>query len=247
MSKTFRLMSVGITALATPAFGKTRRLSGTEAGATQAEDSNSNDIVVTATRREALSDVPIAVSAVTAESLQNSGASDIASSTSSRRPCSSPRPARKPMVRPVSAASAPLVTIPASKARSRCSSMASIARARASASNELGEIERIEVLRGPARHAVRPQRVRRPHPHHLQESRASSSAAWASCTYGNYDFIRGQAAITGPITEQLAGRLEGVFVKRDGFYRDPANGTRVNDRDRYFVRGQLLFEPNDGS
>lgn len=36
------------------------------------------DIIVTATKRaQALSDVPIAVSAITAESLQNSGASDI--------------------------------------------------------------------------------------------------------------------------------------------------------------------------
>src|SRR4030095_695946 len=45
------------------------------------QDSASQDtseIVVTATRRnEALSDVPLAVSAVTAETLQNSGASDI--------------------------------------------------------------------------------------------------------------------------------------------------------------------------
>src|SRR5207244_9011221 len=39
---------------------------------------DTGDIVVTATRRnEALSDVPLAVSAVTAETLRNSGASDI--------------------------------------------------------------------------------------------------------------------------------------------------------------------------
>ena len=42
------------------------------------EDDKPGDIIVTATRRnEALSDVPIAVSAVTAETLQNTGANDI--------------------------------------------------------------------------------------------------------------------------------------------------------------------------
>jgi hypothetical protein len=29
------------------------------------------------------------------------------------------------------------------------------------------------------------------------------------------------------------------------FYRDPNNDTRINDRDRFFVRGQLRFEPTD--
>jgi len=38
-------------------------------------------------------------------------------------------------------------------------------------------------------------------------------------------------------------------VRRDGFYHvvNPTGGTEgdVNDRDRFFVRGQLLFEPTD--
>jgi iron complex outermembrane receptor protein len=34
-------------------------------------------------------------------------------------------------------------------------------------------------------------------------------------------------------------------VKRDGFLRDTNNDIDVNNRDRYFVRGQLLFEPTD--
>ena len=71
----------------------------------------------------------------------------------------------------------------------------------------------------------------------------------AELTYGNYDYIRGQIGITGPITSQLAGRLDAVYTQRDGFYRvvNPTGGTesRVNDRDRLFVRGQLLFEPSD--
>src|SRR5690606_2837955 len=51
--------------------------------------------------------------------------------------------------------------------------------------------------------------------------------------------------ITGPITDTIAARLDGIWVKRDGFLRDAANNTDVNNRDRYFLRGQLLFEPSD--
>mgnify|MGYP003337160659 FL=1 len=46
--------------------------------ASAADETGSNDIIITATRRASpLSDVPIAVSAVTGQSLQNSGANDI--------------------------------------------------------------------------------------------------------------------------------------------------------------------------
>src|SRR3546814_693302 len=64
-------------------------------------------------------------------------------------------------------------------------------------------------------------------------------------TYGNYDYWRLGGSVTGPITDTLAARLDGIWVKRDGFYRDTTNNTDVNDRDRYFLRGQLLFEPTD--
>ena len=42
----------------------------------------------------------------------------------------------------------------------------------------------------------------------------------AELTYGNYDYIRAAGAITGPISETLAVRLDGVYVQRDGFYDD---------------------------
>ncbi len=57
--------------------------------------------------------------------------------------------------------------------------------------------------------------------------------------------MRASTSFTGPISETLAGRIDGVYVKRDGFYNDAVNNTDVNDRDRYFLRGQLLWEPSD--
>jgi iron complex outermembrane receptor protein len=48
-----------------------------------------------------------------------------------------------------------------------------------------------------------------------------------------------------PLSDTIGARIDGVYVKRDGFYNDVNNDRDVNDRDRYFVRGQLLFEPTD--
>ena len=92
MNKSLWLVSAGIAALtAAPAFAQdtgqidptTQNSPTAKSGAVARNDTaetpvDTGDIIVTATRRnEALSNVPLAVSAVTAETLRNSGASDI--------------------------------------------------------------------------------------------------------------------------------------------------------------------------
>src|SRR5207253_9478495 len=92
------LLSTGLFALATPAFAQPNSPPSTESGklttapptqgategaavqnrARQQQPVDTGDIVITATRRnQALSDVPMAVSAVTAQTLEYTGASDI--------------------------------------------------------------------------------------------------------------------------------------------------------------------------
>src|SRR5438128_6663591 len=84
MSKSIWLLSAGILGLATPAHAQDAPAPADQTAPTQeASDANPDnatggDIVITATRRNALlSDVPLAVSAVTAETLENTGANDI--------------------------------------------------------------------------------------------------------------------------------------------------------------------------
>ncbi len=62
---------------------------------------------------------------------------------------------------------------------------------------------------------------------------------------GNYNLRRFEASITGPISNTIAARLDGVYMKRDGFLKDVVSGRRINDRDRWLLRGQLLFQPSD--
>ena len=88
MRLTAYLLSAATIATATPAMAQnnspepssaaTQTTTPTAAGSVTQDDQMGADIVVTAQgRAQALADVPVAISAVSAETLQNSGASDI--------------------------------------------------------------------------------------------------------------------------------------------------------------------------
>jgi iron complex outermembrane recepter protein len=213
----------------------------------QADDTATEEpgiIVVAQGREQSLADVPLAVSAVDAEAMQNSGANDI-------RQLNQVAPSL-------------LVSSTGNEANGSArirgigtvgdnpgleSSVAvfvdGVYRSRSGIGlNELGEIARVEVLRGPqgtlgGRNASAGQISI------ISKKPEFTFGAKGELTYGNFDYFRVSGSVTGPISETLAARLDGVYVKRDGFYNDTANNTDVNDRNRYFVRGQLLWEPND--
>ncbi len=230
-------VSIAVAAVSAPAFAQ-------DATTDNAEDT-ANAIVVTAQgRSQLLSDVPVAISAVSAETLQNSGANDIrqlnqvapsllVSSTGSEANGSARiRGIGTVGDNPGLESSVPVFIDGVYRSRSGIGL------------NELGEIDRVEVQRGPQG---------------TLGGRNSSAGlisiyskkpdfnfgASGEITYGNYDYWRLSGSVTGPITDKVAARLDGVWVKRDGFLRDTTNNTDVNNRDRYFLRGQLLFEPTD--
>ena len=210
-----------------------------------ADESGVEEIIVTATRRaSALSDVPIAVSAVSAETLQNSGANDIrqlnqlapsllVSSTGSEANGSA-------RVRGIGT-----VGDNPGLESSVAVFIDGVYRSRSGIGlNELGEIERVEVLRGP-QGTLFGRNASAGLINIISKKPSFEFGGMGALSYGNYDYIRAEGAVTGPVAETLAARIDAVYVQRDGFYTDVANGTDVNDRDRYFVRGQLLYEPSD--
>ena len=213
--------------------------------APQTEDATDEEIVVTAQgRSQLLSDVPVAISAVNAETLQNSGANDIrqlnqvapsllVSSTGSEANGSARiRGIGTVGDNPGLESSVPVFIDGVYRSRSGIGL------------NELGEIDRVEVQRGPQ--GTLGGRNSSAGLISIYSKKPSFTFGGSGeLTYGNYDFMRAATSVTGPISEQLAFRVDGVYVKRDGFYRDDQNGRDINNRDRYFLRGQLLFEPTD--
>ena len=66
-------------------------------------------------------------------------------------------------------------------------------------------------------------------------------------SFGNYDYRQFQGTVSGPlIGDVLAGRLTAYKTMREGPVRDVTTGTRLNGVDRQGVRGQLLYQPDDG-
>ncbi|WP_194954254.1 TonB-dependent receptor [Sphingopyxis solisilvae] len=230
-------VSLAVVAVSAPAFAQ-------DAADTAADDGNS-DIVVTAQgRAQRLADVPVAISAVNAETLQNSGANDIrqlnqvapsllVSSTGSEANGSARiRGIGTVGDNPGLESSVPVFIDGVYRSRSGIGL------------NELGEIDRVEVQRGPQ--GTLGGRNSSAGLISIYSKKPSFTfGATGEVTYGNYDFWRLGGSVTGPLGDTLAARIDGVWVKRDGFYRDTTNNTDVNDRNRYFLRGQLLFEPTD--
>src|SRR4029453_2443679 len=256
MRKSMWLLSAGLFALSMPAYAQETtsepqqpESATAQAGAVDNQDSASQDtseIVVTATRRnEALSDVPLAVSAVTAETLQNSGASDIRQLT---------------QVSPSLLVSSTSSEAGAGVARIRGigtvgdnpgleSSVAvfidGVYRSRTGVGlTELGQVDRVEVLRGP-QGTLFGRNASAGLIHIITAKPRFTREIYGEASIGNYDFRRLELGATGPITDTLAARIDGLYMQRDGFLEDVISGGDYNDRNRYMVRGQLLYQPND--
>ena len=216
----------------------------TESQASTVPDDTGEDIIVTAQgRAQLLANVPIAVSAVSAASLANSGANDIrqlsqlapsllVSSTGSEANGS-------PRIRGIGT-----VGDNPGLESSVAVFIDGVYRSRAGIGlNELGEIDRVEVLRGP-QGTLGGRNASAGVINVFSKKPSFTFSGNGEATYGNYDFYRLAGAVNVPLTQTIAARVDAVYVKRDGFYRDTTNDTDINNRDRYFVRGQILYQPS---
>ncbi len=109
---------------------------------------------------------------------------------------------------------------------------------------DLPDVERVEVLRGPqstlfgknASAGIISLTTKLPQ---------YEFGGTVEASYGNFDAMVLKGVVTGPIADTLAVSIGGAWNKRDGYIRDLGTGVRSDDRDRWSVRGQVLFEPTD--
>ena len=115
----------------------------------------------------------------------------------------------------------------------------------ASALNDLPNLERIEVLRGPqstlfgknASAGVISVITAKPS---LDETTGS-----ASVTVGEYSQFIVKGDVNGPLSDTVGFGLSASYNIRDGYYDNLAGGDALGELNRYSVRGQLLFAPTD--
>ena len=112
---------------------------------------------------------------------------------------------------------------------------------------EFFDLQQVEVLRGPqgtlygrnATSGVINFRTARPD--------LSGFSAGGEFEYGNYNSIKVKGFVNLPIGETLGVRLAGVYLNRDGYTENLFNGEDLDGRDLYGIRGSLRWEPSDST
>lgn len=114
----------------------------------------------------------------------------------------------------------------------------------ASAIGDLPNLQRIEVLRGP-QSTLFGKNASAGVISIITAAPKFEFGGSAELSYGNYNAIIAKADITGPISDNIAFSIAGNFNKRDGYARDLGLNSKVNERNRYGTRGQLLIQASD--
>ena len=208
----------------------------------QAASPDPNVIIVTATKREqTLQEVPVAVSVTTAETIERAQIRDIAD-LATIVPSLQVSQLQSAFATSYSVRGFGTDGNNIGLEPSVAMFVDGVYRSRAVAQiSDLPDIQRVEVLRGPqstlfgknASAGVISIVTKRP------EFEFSGSV---EASYGNYDAKVVKGYVTGPISDSIAFSAGAGYNNRDGFLTNGFNGEDVNDRNRWFARGQLLFD-----
>ena len=108
---------------------------------------------------------------------------------------------------------------------------------------EYFDLERIEVLRGPqgtlfgrnATSGVVNVVTAKPD--------LTGFGAAGELEYGNYNSIKAKGMVNLPIGDSIGVRLAGFYLTRDGYTENVYDGSDIDDREMYAIRGSIRFEP----
>lgn len=111
------------------------------------------------------------------------------------------------------------------------------------ASSDLLDLDRVEVLKGP-QGTLFGKNTTGGVVHFITNKPSFDEVEGsAEVTYQEYDQIRVRGVINVPVQDNFAARIAASWHNGDG-YLDNANGEDLNDRDRFTIRGQLMWEPS---
>ena len=216
------------------------------AGAVLAQDTNTlEEIVVTAAKREqTLNDIPSAVSVTSAETIEKAHITDILdlhSAVPSLRTSQLQTSTQTNFIirgfgnganNPGIESSVGVFIDGVYRSRS------------ASQIGDLFDVERIEVLRGP-QSTLFGQNASVGVISVITKEPSFTTTGSIELGFGEYNAKTARAGISGPISDRVAYSLSGNYNERDGYFRNLTNGHDINERNRWDLRGQLLFKATD--
>ncbi|TDI62071.1 MAG: TonB-dependent receptor [Alphaproteobacteria bacterium] len=109
---------------------------------------------------------------------------------------------------------------------------------------DMPDLERVEVLRGPQSTLFGRNTIAGTI-NIITKKPEYEFGGSAEVSYGNYDYINTRATVTGPLGDKAALRVTGIFTDRDGYIHNLHLDTKLNDRNRWSLKGQLLLNPTD--
>ena len=226
--------------VATPAYAQ-------DSGGSSNTDAYGGEIVVTAQRQsERLQDVPIAVSAFSAESLeaqQINNSSDLQLTLPNITFTKTNFTSSSFTIRGIGDL---CVGVSCDSATAIHQNESPLIGTRLF-ETEFFDLERIEVLRGPqgtlfgrnATSGVVNVVTAKPD--------LSAFGASAEGEYGNYNGIKVKGMVNVPISDTLGVRVAGFYLNRDGYTKNLYDGSRIDDRDMYAIRGSIRWQPTENT
>jgi outer membrane receptor protein involved in Fe transport len=110
---------------------------------------------------------------------------------------------------------------------------------------EFFDLERVEVLRGPQGTLFGRNATSGVVNFVTAKPRMDAFSVSAEAEYGNYESMKFKGAVNIPLGETFAARVAGFYLKRDGFTENVFDGSDLDGRDMYAVRGSLRWQPTD--
>ena len=214
----------------------------TEQDTADEQAASGNVIIVTATKRaQTLQDTPVAVSVTTAETIEQAQIRDIADLSTV-----------VPSLRTSQLQSAFATTFSIRGFGTDGNNLGlepsvamfvdGVYRSRAVGQiSDLPNLERVEVLRGP-QSTLFGKNASAGVISLVTTAPSFDLTGNAEISYGNFNAIVARGYISGPISDKVAVSFAAGLNKRDGFVTNGFNGDDLNDRNRWFTRGQLLFD-----
>ncbi|MGX7953714.1 TonB-dependent receptor [Tsuneonella sp. HG249] len=109
---------------------------------------------------------------------------------------------------------------------------------------EYFDLERIEVLRGPQGTLFGRNATSGVVNIITAKPDLSGFHVKAEGEYGNFNSIKGKAMVNLPIGETMGVRVAGFYLNRDGYTNNLYDGSQIDGRDMYAVRGSFRWEPS---